>query len=72
MRQEHEEEMYALHEQHRADIEEQKQQLERLALENELTRVNAEQEIQTARESLVREREECKAAFVLWSFVSFK
>ncbi|XP_052768247.1 kinesin-like protein KIF16B [Mya arenaria] len=56
-RQLREEEMYAAHEQHRADIEDQKHQLARLVEENERAREKAEEELQLARESLAKERE---------------
>ncbi|WAR20503.1 hypothetical protein MAR_002341, partial [Mya arenaria] len=45
-----EEEMYAAHEQHRADIEDQKHQLLRLVEENDRAREKAEEELQLARE----------------------
>ncbi|WAR20395.1 hypothetical protein MAR_002233, partial [Mya arenaria] len=49
-RQLREEEMYAAHEQHRADIEDQKHQLLRLVEENERAREKAKEELQLARE----------------------
>lgn len=59
LRQLKEEEMYSMHEQHRADIEEQKRHLARLVEENERARAKAEEEIQLARESLDKEKEAC-------------
>lgn len=60
LRQLKEEEMYQSHEQHRADIEEQKRHLARLIEENERARDKSEAELQLARESLAKEKEACK------------
>lgn len=51
--------MYQIHEQHRADIEEQRHHLARLMEENERARAKAEEEIELARESLAKEKEAC-------------
>ncbi|XP_060557466.1 uncharacterized protein LOC132717901 isoform X3 [Ruditapes philippinarum] len=57
LRQLKEEEMYMTHEQHRADIEDQKRHLLRLKEENERERAKAEEELRLARESLSKEKE---------------
>lgn len=62
LRQLKEEEMYQIHEQHRADIEEQKLHLARLMEENERARAKAEEEIELARESLAKEKEACTSS----------
>lgn len=51
--------MYEMHEQHRADVEEQKRHLARLVEENERARAKAEEELQLARDSLAKEKEAC-------------
>jgi hypothetical protein len=63
LRQLKEEEMYMTHEQHRADIEDQKRHLLRLKEENERERAKAEEELRLARESLSKEKEACKYIF---------
>jgi len=59
LRQLKEEEMYDTHEQHRADIEQQKLHLARLVEENERARTKAEEELQMARDSLAKEKAAC-------------
>ncbi|XP_053404539.1 uncharacterized protein LOC123566392 isoform X3 [Mercenaria mercenaria] len=63
LRQLKEEEMYQTHEQHRADIEEQKQHLTRLKEENDRERVKAEEELRLARESLAKEKDAFQKQF---------
>lgn len=60
LRQIKEEEMYNMHDQHRADIEDQKKHLARLVEENERARAKAEEELQFARENLALEKEACE------------
>lgn len=60
LRQLKEEEMYMTHEQHRADIEEQRRHLLRLKEENETERTKAEEELRLARESLAKEKDDCE------------
>ncbi|KAL3874645.1 hypothetical protein ACJMK2_037627, partial [Sinanodonta woodiana] len=56
-RQEKEEEMWVMHDQHKQDIEEQKQHLAHLIRENQCAREQAEEEIRQTRENLKREKE---------------
>jgi len=61
LRQQREEEMYAAHERHRADIDEQRHQLAAMLSENERARALAEEELREARDSLAREKHACKS-----------
>ncbi|KAK3608655.1 hypothetical protein CHS0354_042670 [Potamilus streckersoni] len=56
-RQEKEEEMWVMHDQHKQDIEEQKLHLAHLIKDNQYAREQAEEEIKQARENLKREKE---------------
>ena len=52
--------MYQMHEQHRQEIDDQRQHLARLIEENQRAREKAEEELELARESLAKEKDACK------------
>lgn len=67
MRREREEELWRIHEEHRAEIQQEKEKVLRMKEETQAQRDKAEAEIEYAHECLQKEREACRFHFLLLS-----
>lgn len=67
LRREREEELWRIHEEHRAEIQEEKEKVLRMKEETQAQRDKAEAEIEYAHECLQKEREACRFHFLLLS-----
>lgn len=67
LRREREEELWRIHEEHRAEIQQEKEKVLRMKEETQAQRDKAEAEIEYAHECLQKEREACRFHFLLLS-----
>lgn len=68
LRREREEELWRIHEEHRAEIQREKEKVMRMNEETQAQRDKAEAEIEYARECLQKEREACESDFLNYFF----